>query len=100
MLGDPGPWVPGHPQRGREVAAAGVVASLAGVAAQGAGLLLQREEGCQQPNHTGPLLLGPGSLCLDQGHYVRTLSSILEVHQLPGCPWLPKEAGTMCSTDR
>ena len=70
MLEDPGPWVPGHLQRGRAVAAAGVVASLAGVAAQGAGPLLQKEEGCQQPNHTGPLLLGPGSLCLNQGHLV------------------------------
>ena len=100
MLGDPGPWVPGHPQRGQAVAAAGAVASLAGAAAPGAGPLLQREGGgCQQPDHTGPLLPGPYSFHLDQGQQPGG-NCVLDTEQgpqsasTPRCSWLPREVCT------
>lgn len=64
VLEDPGPWVPGHPQRGEQWRQQG---GLAGVAAQGAGPSYREKKGVSSLGpDTGPFsgacepLLGPG----------------------------------------
>lgn len=60
----------------------------------------REKKGVSSPTTQDPFFCGLRASAWTRATKFWTLSSILEVHQLPGHPWLPKEAGTMCSTDR